>query len=152
MTNKQCSEIFFFFESVRKRGWHTCSEKPIVSIYRTWMKYHRHWQLLEFYWEEKCMAVRWSGIQYIYNMQIYMFVWGFSSHLRNFHTYWNVTITGEVLQIWTYTRHSWPLSIEGYSVCHNYWDAGHPFIHLYCRVVGVGTVTTCFYDLGLPRL
>ena len=44
-----------------------------------------------------------------------MFVcfWGLSSHSRIFHSYDDVTITGEGLQILTYARHSWPLSSEG---------------------------------------
>ena len=48
------------------------------------------------------------------------FVWFFffgggclSSHSRIIHTYGDVTITGEGLQILTYARHSWPLSHEG---------------------------------------
>ena len=32
---------------------------------------------------------------------LYSFVWGFSSHSRIFHSYGDVTITGEVLQIFT---------------------------------------------------
>ena len=52
----------------------------------------------------------------------YLFVWGLSSHLRIFHSYRDVTITGEGLQILTYAQHPWPLN------------------------------TTCFYDLCLSRL
>ena len=48
-----------------------------------------------------------------------LFVWYLSS-LRIFHSYGDVTIAGEGLQIWTYVRHSWPLSSEGnvFSVPH----------------------------------
>ena len=56
------------------------------------------------------------------------FVWDFSSHSRIFHSYWDVTIAGEGLQISTYARHSWPLSSEGSLACHTYCDTGHPFI------------------------
>ena len=35
-----------------------------------------------------------------------LFVWGFTPHSRSFHSYGDVTITGEVMQILTYTRHS----------------------------------------------
>ena len=35
-----------------------------------------------------------------------------------------VTITGEGLQILTYTRHCWPLSSEGSLSCHTYCDTG----------------------------
>ena len=65
------------------------------------------------------------------------------------------------LQMLTYTRHSWPFSSEDSLACHTYCDTGHPFIwssprtrntHICCRAFGSGTVTTCFYDLGLSRL
>ena len=52
---------------------------------------------------------------------------GLSSHSRIFLSYGDVTITGEGLQIWTYTRHSWPLSTEGSLACQTYCDTGHPF-------------------------
>ena len=51
-----------------------------------------------------------------------VFVWSLSSHLRIFHLYGDVTITGKGLQIF-------------YLVL----------------VFGSGAVTTCFYDLGLSR-
>ena len=37
-------------------------------------------------------------------------------------------MAGEGLQMFTYARHSWPLSIEGSLACHTYCDTGHPFI------------------------
>ena len=46
----------------------------------------------------------------------------------NFHSFGDVTITGERLQILKYTRHSWPLSSEDSLACHTYCDTGHPFI------------------------
>ena len=57
-----------------------------------------------------------------------LFVCGFSSNLRIFHTYGDVTITGEGLQILTYARHLWPLSREGSLACHNYCDKSHLFL------------------------
>ena len=59
-----------------------------------------------------------------------MFIWSLWSHSRIFHSYGNVTIAGEELQILTYARHSWPLSSEGLIslTCHTHWDAGLPFI------------------------
>ena len=45
-----------------------------------------------------------------------------------FHSYGDVTIAGEGLQILTYTRHSRPLSSEGSFTCHTYCDTGHPFL------------------------
>ena len=57
-----------------------------------------------------------------------LIVWNFSSHSRIFHSYKDVTIAGEGLQILTYARHSWPLSSEGSFACPAYCDTGHPFI------------------------
>ena len=37
---------------------------------------------------------------------------GFSSHSKNFHSYGDVTIAEEGLQIFTYIRHLWSLSSE----------------------------------------
>ena len=78
-----------------------------------------------------------------------------------FHSYGDITITDERLQILTYARHSWPLSIEDSLACHNYCDTEHPFImviskypwhsHLLPSVCS-WAVTTCFYDSGLSRL
>ena len=44
---------------------------------------------------------------------------------RIFHSYGDVTITDEGLQILTYTWHSWPLSSEGSLACHTYCDTVH---------------------------
>ena len=52
----------------------------------------------------------------------------FLFHSNIIHSYWDVTITGEELQILTYARHSWPLSSEGSIACHTYCDTGLPFI------------------------
>ena len=64
----------------------------------------------------------------IHEWFIVLFVWGFSSHSRIFHSYGDVTIDGEGLQILTCARHSWPLSSEGYLAFHIYCDTGHPFL------------------------
>ena len=58
---------------------------------------------------------------------VWFFYWGLSSHSRIFHSYGNVVITGEGLQILTYAVHSWPLSSEGSLACHIYCGTGHPF-------------------------
>ena len=42
----------------------------------------------------------------------------FTSDSILFHSYVDVTITGEGLQILTYARHSWLLSSEGYLLWH----------------------------------
>ena len=56
-------------------------------------------------------------MEYLFR-RVFFFVWGFSSHLRIFHLYGDVTIAGEGLQILTYARHVWPLSSEGSLACH----------------------------------
>ena len=69
-----------------------------------------------------------------------LFLWALSwrSHSSMFHSYGDVTITGEGQQILTYARHSRPLSSEGSLACHAYCDTGHPFIMVFCW----GSVTT----------
>ena len=56
------------------------------------------------------------------------FVYGFSSHTRIFHSYEDVIITGDGLQILTNARHSWHLSSEGSLACHIYCDTEYPLI------------------------
>ena len=58
---------------------------------------------------------------------IFFFVWILSSHSRIFHSFGDVTITGEGQQILTYVRHLWPLSSEGSLACHTNVTRG---IHL----------------------
>ena len=53
--------------------------------------------------------------------------------------------------MFTFARHSWPLSSESSFACHTYYDTGHPFI-MVCWAIKNGAVTTCFYNLGLLRL
>ena len=48
--------------------------------------------------------------------------------LKNLHSYGDVTIAGEGLQILTYARHSWQLSSEGSLTCHSHCDTELPFI------------------------
>ena len=81
--------------------------------------------------------------------------WGLSSHSRIFHSYGDVTIADEGLQILTYARHSWSLSSEGSLACHNYCDTGHPYIMVISGDLWhshSGTDPTWFYDLGLSWL
>ena len=52
----------------------------------------------------------------------------FSSHSRIFHSFRDVTIAGEGLQILTYARHSWPLSTKDSLGWHIYCDTRHLFI------------------------
>ena len=78
-------------------------------------------------------------------------VWGSSSHSRIFHSYEDVTITCERLQILIYARHSWPLSSEFLSVPNLLWH-GWPMTLTPIAERCSGAVTTCFNDLGLYRL
>ena len=61
-------------------------------------------------------------------MSISLNVWYITPQSRIFHSYGDVTITGEGLQILTYALHSWSSSSEGSFACHTNCDAGHPFI------------------------
>ena len=47
-----------------------------------------------------------------------LYVWAFSSQSRIYHSYGDVTIAGEGLQILTCAWHSWSLSNEGSLACH----------------------------------
>ena len=85
---------------------------------------------------------------------IYAFIcWGFSSHSRIFHSFGDVTITGEKLQILNNALHLWPVSSVSSLEYQMYCDIGHSFIikdawhsHLLPSVRGD------FYDLGLLHL
>ena len=52
----------------------------------------------------------------------------FVPHENNFHSYGDVILTDEGMQILTYTRQIWPLSSEGSLAFHTYCDTVHPFI------------------------
>ena len=88
---------------------------------------------------------------FVYQFWCFPLTWEFS--------YGNVIMTDEWLQILTYAQHLWSLSVEGSLACYTYGDTGQTFIMVisndtqtYCRAIGGGTVTTCFYDLCLWRL
>ena len=85
-----------------------------------------------------------------------LLVWDFSSHLRIFHSYADVTITIERLQILTYILHSWPLSSEGFKTCHAYCDNNHLLqgprtLTPVVKHLAVELSQSCFNDLDLPR-
>ena len=54
----------------------------------------------------------------------------FLVHSKKVHSYGDVTIAGERLQILTYARHVLQLSSEGSLACQTYCDTGHPFIKI----------------------
>ena len=85
-------------------------------------------------------------------------VYGFSSHLKNVHSYGDVTFDDKGLQILTYARHSWPLSSKGSLKWHTYilWHGtsvynGHlrgpvtltPTVERFSS----GAVTACFFSI-----
>ena len=82
-----------------------------------------------------------------------LFVWCFSSYSKIFHSYGDVVITGEGLQIFTFARHSWPLSSEVSLACHNYRDTGHPFIMVISetpRFLSLQQLCNCKYYYHCP--
>ena len=86
------------------------------------------------------------------NFCICLFVWGFYSHSGIFHSYGDVTITDQGIQMFTYARHSWPLSSEGSLACPTYCDTGHPFIrtrdtHTCCPAFGSEDVIGLFLQI-----
>ena len=73
----------------------------------------------------------------------------FLSRSKNFHSYGDITIAGEGLQILTYARF-----YEGSLTCHTFCDMGlivviseDPGHSHCCRAFGSGAVTTCFIRL-----
>ena len=109
-----------------------------------------------------CLVPLFESLRQVCHLLSSLFVQGLLSHSRIFHSYGNVTITGEGLQILTYALYSWPQSSEGSLACHTYCDTGHLFIiwssprtrdtHTYCHALSSEAVTTRFYNLGLSQL
>ena len=73
------------------------------------------------YW---CPLVR----SYTHCVCLFVLVFFFGPNREIYHSYRDVTITCEGLQILTYAQYVWPLSSEGSLACHTYWDTGHPLI------------------------
>ena len=69
---------------------------------------------------EHSQNVHWHLSFYEWNI-LDLFVLGFASHSKFFHSFVEVTITGKGLQILTYARHLWPLSSEFFNVPHILW-------------------------------
>ena len=116
-------------------------------------------------WKPMYLFVCWCVYKFSSHSTIFtgLFVWGFFwSHSRIVHSYGDVTIVGNWLQILTYVRHSWPLGNQGSFGFHTYWGTGHPFKngHLQGPValkniaeyLAVGLSLFVFYEFGLSRL
>lgn len=56
------------------------------------------------------------SLEYVNCVKVFLFVCSFKSSI--FHSYGNVTITGEEFQTLTYTRHSWSFRCGIFSVSH----------------------------------
>ena len=89
-------------------------------------------------------------------MYVCLFVWGFSSNSRIFHSQGDVTNSGDGLQMLTYARHLRPSSRKGSLAKHTYCDTGHPLIMVISEDPWHShLLPSChfmFYDLGLSRL
>ena len=87
-----------------------------------------------------------------------LFVRGFSSNSKYFHTFEDAIIADEGLKIFTYAWHLWPLSSEGSLAYHTYYDTGHPFKMIvsedlwHSHMFSSGAVITCFNDICLVVL
>ena len=63
-----------------------------------------------------------------------LFVYGFTSHSRIFHSFGDVTITEKGCKFFTYARHSWPLRSECSLAGHIYCYTGLLFIMIVSEV------------------
>ena len=63
----------------------------------------------------------------VYTCMGFLYVCLFSILLEIFHSYGDITFTGEGLEILTYARHSWLLRSEDSLACQTYRNTGHPF-------------------------
>ena len=62
-------------------------------------------------------------------VNVFLFVLGFSSQSRIFHSYGDVTTTAvKGCKFLTYARHLWPLSSDRFLAFSPHCNTGHPFI------------------------
>ena len=103
-------------------------------------KYYRYFS----YYTRGCNFIK-KNCTYICKLLsiLFLFLGVSSSHSRIFHSYWDVTITDEGLQILTNTRLSWPLRSEGSFKCHTYCDTRD--IRLYGHIQGPVTFTLLYW-------
>ena len=113
------------------RGWLMSPQKPYIWNYTSnrKLKYIKIFDKQNNFKSSKIQV----WVDQVRILFVCLFVWGLSSHSRTFHSYGDVIITGEGLQILTYAQHSWPLSSESSLACHTYCDTGHPFIRTSCK-------------------
>ena len=118
------------------------------------------WIVIELSPHEKKIKIESMRLQLpaVHSLIVYtdFFVWGCFSHSGIFHSFGNVTITGDFTFLW----HSWPLSNKGNLTCHTNCDRDLLFTvviskdpcpsHLMQSVVSKA-VTTCFNDFVLSR-
>ena len=81
----------------------------------------------------------------------FFFAWGFSYHSKFFHSYGDINIVCEGLQILTCDRHSLPLSRKGSLACHPYLTWGIPIYgHLQGPMTLTPTAKRLAVELSLP--
>ena len=76
----------------------------------------------------------------------YFFVWICLSNTRNVHSFGDVTIADEGLQMFNLWMANMSIEQWGF-LCHCYCDIGHSDVfdtHSLCHAFGSGAVTTCF--------
>ena len=71
-----------------------------------------------------------TKVKYEFNLELFLwviclFVWGFSSHSKIFHSFEDVTAW--TVNLTLYTLYSWRMSSEGSLLCHIFCDRGQPF-------------------------
>ena len=93
-----------------------------------------------------------SGYRYQYQWveNVSFVCLGSSTHSWNFHSYRDITMTSERLQIFTYARHFRPLSSEGSLACHTYCDTGHFNGHLRGHMTLPTIAERLAMELSLP--
>ena len=89
---------------------------------------------------------KWSPV-----FNICLFVWGLYSHLKIFHLYGDIFITGEGLLL-TYAQHSWTLSGEDSLACHMWHKASVYNGHFRGPVTLIPIAEHLAVELSLPVL
>ena len=110
----------------------------------------QNWPNLRKYGKWEYKKLLYTGLLNVCSNSLSLILFYGSFLSRMFHSYGDVTITGEGLQILTFARISWPLSSEGYLTCHTYCNIGSPFViiirtldtYTCCRAFGSGAATS----------
>ena len=105
----------------------TCSESDVLSYIRNILPIRpqaQNNQSINSARHNHCgTKKKWSHL-----LCLFVCLFGFFRPTREFFTHMETSPAGEGLQIFTFDRHSWPLSSEGSLTCHTYCDTGHPLL------------------------